>query len=241
MIKLKQIIFIMLAVYLITTPFVHAVVLESGIPNTNLTSGKDIQGISIAQYINYIYLFVLGVVGIAVFASLVFWGVVWISSGIADRRGEALGKIKDAFTGLAIALGAYIILNTINPDLLTLKDLSKNPVSTTAIGAAVNSYFWLDIAKSCGDMSGATDTEKSNCQNMQCNSGACMSNDTIKCCSMLKYKNLDSLNPNLKREWYCTGAVPINSERVDDSECAGIRKPFCGLLGSATCFREVKP
>ena len=129
----KKIIFALLLLILITAPYVHAVVLESGIPNTDLTPGKDIQGITIAQYINYIYIFVLGVVGIAVFASLVFWGVVWISSGIADKRGMALGKIKDAFTGLAIALGAYIILNTINPDLLTLKDLGKNPMATTTI------------------------------------------------------------------------------------------------------------
>lgn len=125
----KKILFALLLLFLMTAPFVHAVVLESGIPG-QLPPGTTTPN-SIAQYINYLYLFVLGVVGIAVFASLVFWGVVWISSGIADKRGMALGKIKDAFTGLAIALGAYIILNTINPDLLTLKDLSENRVKIT--------------------------------------------------------------------------------------------------------------
>lgn len=140
----KKIILALLMLILVSTPFVHAVVLESGIPNTDLKPGTDIKDLSIAQYINYLYLFVLGVVGIAVFASLVFWGVVWISSGIADKRSMALGKIKDAFTGLAIAFGAYIILNTINPDLLTLKEPETKEV--TILSSTMPSKLCKDLA-----------------------------------------------------------------------------------------------
>lgn len=127
----KKMAFVLLMLILVSAPFVNAVVLESGIPNTDLTPGRDVSGITISKFISSVYIFVLGVVGIAVFASLVFWGVVWISSGIADKRSMALGKIKDAFTGLAIALGAYIILNTINPDLLTLREPEIKGLATT--------------------------------------------------------------------------------------------------------------
>ena len=140
----KKIILALLLLIIVAAPFTNAVVLESGMPNTDLKPGTDIKGITITQYIKYIYLFVLGVIGIAVFASLVFWGVVWISSGIADKRGMALGKIKDAFTGLAIALGAYIILNTINPDLLTLNE--PKPMGL-GIGFTPSNAMWA-----CGSL-----------------------------------------------------------------------------------------
>src|SRR3989344_501382 len=141
----KKIILALLLLIIVAAPFTNAVVLESGLPNTDLKPGTDISSLTMAQYINYIYIFVLGVIGIAVFASLVFWGVVWISSGIADKRGMALGKIKDAFTGLAIALGAYIILNTINPDLLTLKDIGiKKITATSTTSVTKGGYFWGD-------------------------------------------------------------------------------------------------
>ena len=142
----KKIILALLLLIIVAAPFTNAVVLESGLPNTDLKPGTDISSLTMAQYINYIYIFVLGVIGIAVFASLVFWGVVWISSGIADKRGMALGKIKDAFTGLAIALGAYIILNTINPDLLKLSDLTLRPVTIATKKNLIGyTYAWKCI------------------------------------------------------------------------------------------------
>ena len=186
----KKIILALLLLIIVAAPFTNAVVLESGIPNTDLTPGKGIQDITIAQYINYIYLFVLGVIGIAVFASLVFWGVVWISSGIADKRGMALGKIKDAFTGLAIALGAYIILNTINPDLLTLKDIGiKAATSTTSV--TKGGYFWGDV---CSGILGVEPVlNRSVCvnANVSCNAGGpaiCTKITRLSCCYVRPYK-----------------------------------------------------
>src|SRR3989304_3951601 len=95
-------------------------VLEVGIPGvTGAAPGDPAPGI--VKYISFLYTFVLGFVGIAGFASLVFWGAVWAGSGIIDKKRQALDGIKNSLTGIAIALTAFIILNTINPDLTMIK------------------------------------------------------------------------------------------------------------------------
>lgn len=93
----------------------HAVQFESGIPivGPGGARGADIPDLS--TYISFLYTFVIGIVGIAGFVSLVVWGTVWVASGIVDKKAMALESIKNTFIGIGLALVAYIILNTISP------------------------------------------------------------------------------------------------------------------------------
>ena len=69
-------------------------------------------------YIRYIYLFGLGLVGIAALGALVYGGFNYMLSGTITSKEEAKKWIWGAIAGLALALAAYLILNTINPDLV---------------------------------------------------------------------------------------------------------------------------
>lgn len=107
---------------ILAVPIVYAAdtVLEVGIPGVpGAEPGAHVS--SIVQYISFLYTFVLGFVGIAGFASIVVWGAVWAGSGIIDKKRQALDGIKNALYGIGITLTAFIILNTINPDLTVIK------------------------------------------------------------------------------------------------------------------------
>jgi len=104
----------------------QAVTIEAGIPGSDLTPGYETTTLTPVKYISYIYIFMIGLVGIAGFASLVFYGIVWMYSGISEKKAEAMEGIKNTFIGILLALSAFIILNTINPNLVTLKDPSIN-------------------------------------------------------------------------------------------------------------------
>ena len=113
---------LILLILIFAVPIAHAAetVLEVGIPGVaGAEPGKTVPGM--ITYIRFLYTFVLGFVGIAGFASLVFWGAVWTGSGIIDKKRQAIDGIKNSLTGIAIALTAFIILNTINSDLTIIK------------------------------------------------------------------------------------------------------------------------
>ena len=74
--------------------------------------------VTLIEYIRYIYLFGLGLVGIAALGGLVYGGFVYMLSGTVTSKDEAKKWIWGAISGLILALAAYLILNTINPDLV---------------------------------------------------------------------------------------------------------------------------
>jgi hypothetical protein len=83
-----------------------------------------IEGINISSfetYLSYIYQIGLGIVGITALLVIIYSGVLYITSaGNASQMGEAKDRIKSAILGLILALAAYLILYTINPDLVKL-------------------------------------------------------------------------------------------------------------------------
>lgn len=118
--KPKHLNIILLTLVILAPIFVFASdnVLEAGIPG-QVAPGDPLPGLT--DYMRYIYWFLLGTVGIAAFVSLVWYGVLWIYSGIVEQKSEALEGIKNTFLGLVFAFSAYIILYTINPDLVSLR------------------------------------------------------------------------------------------------------------------------
>lgn len=77
----------------------------------------------IAQYIARIYQFSLMVVGLLALAGLTLGAVKYVlSAGNIVNQEDARDQMKAAVIGLLILLGAYLILNTINPDLITLEN-----------------------------------------------------------------------------------------------------------------------
>lgn len=95
----------------------HAQQLEVGI-------GAADEVDSLIEYIVLVYQFVVAIVGIFAVVVIMFAGIKWAAAaGNQSMIGDAKERIKEAFAGLAIALGSYIILLLINPYLVSFQDL----------------------------------------------------------------------------------------------------------------------
>jgi len=80
---------------------------------------------SIPDLITYIYNLAFWIVGLALFFAFFSAGIKWILAGPnITSVGKAKTQMTNAVIGFIILLASWLILNTINPELV--KDSSKN-------------------------------------------------------------------------------------------------------------------
>lgn len=88
-----------------------------------------ITGKTIGEYIQAIYNYAIGIVGILAAVVLMFGGVIWLTAGGSPERvKEAKAWIGASISGLILVLCSYMILNTINPDLVSFKEIAPEIV-----------------------------------------------------------------------------------------------------------------
>jgi len=73
------------------------------------------------DFVKYIFNFAIGISGILAFGVLIFAGIQYLTSaGNPGKMTDAMDRIKSAFLGLVILLCSWIILTTINPQLVEI-------------------------------------------------------------------------------------------------------------------------
>ncbi|MDP2856321.1 MAG: hypothetical protein Q8N90_04420 [bacterium] len=83
--------------------------------------GTFTQACGPAEYLTKIYTISVGVAVALAVVMIVYAGIIYTTSGDnASKQKEAKTQITQAIFGLAILLASYLILNTINPDLVNL-------------------------------------------------------------------------------------------------------------------------
>src|SRR3989344_2843773 len=91
-----------------------------------------------AGYIARIYQFSLMIAGLVAFGSIIFGAIQYIlSAGSIVNQGEAKDRITQAIVGLVLLFGAYLILYTINPDLVKLRNPSREIISIEKQGGGI--------------------------------------------------------------------------------------------------------
>jgi|GEM_PF-3779137 len=74
----------------------------------------------LGQYIQTVYRFSLGIGGLFAMLFTVYGGILYtVSAGNPSKQSEAKDIITNAVWGLVLLLGAFLILNTINPKLIS--------------------------------------------------------------------------------------------------------------------------
>jgi len=74
------------------------------------------------NYINYAFRFAITIAGLIVFGSFVYGGIRYVTSGASPSgQNDARAQIFSSLLGLLILLTSYIILTTINPQLIELR------------------------------------------------------------------------------------------------------------------------
>ncbi len=85
--------------------------------------------IPITYYIKYIFNFTIITIGFIAFAALILFGINLLTSGgDPEKRNKAKKQIRSIILGILILLFSYLILTTINPQLVIF-DLAITPVS----------------------------------------------------------------------------------------------------------------
>ena len=96
-----------------------------------LAGGQTVAEISIGgkskfkdmgDYVATVYNYVLGIASIMAVVIIIIAGIQWIvSAGNSETISSAKKRISGALIGLVLAYGSYLILNTINPNLVKLR------------------------------------------------------------------------------------------------------------------------
>ncbi len=101
--------------YRITTPFPG---IEQGAATT------------IAQYLGNLFTFSLTIIGAVAIGAIVWWSIVWISSrGNPTEISRAKSGIWQAVLGIIFLFASYVILNTINPELVNIGGTENRLIS----------------------------------------------------------------------------------------------------------------
>ncbi len=89
----------------------------------------------LANYIDVIYQFLVSIIGLIAAIMMIVGGFQYLTSaGDNAKIGAAKKRITNALIGLALTFSSYLLLNTVNPELLRFKpigtQIAKNSVET---------------------------------------------------------------------------------------------------------------
>jgi hypothetical protein len=130
MIKMKKI-FILLILGMLVLPTIQVMAQDSDTytllaPLPGLTEIS--QDKALEKYVPYVFNLAIGIAAITAVVMIVFGGFQYMTSDAIGGKSEGKDRIKNAIFGLVLVIGAWLILYTINPNLLTL-NLNIAPVS----------------------------------------------------------------------------------------------------------------
>ena len=110
---------------------------------------------SLGLYLQTIFNYIIGLAIALATVMIIYGGVRYSTTDALGGKKEGKAIVQDALWGLALALGSYLILNTINPDLLKFDlDLPKVEKIDSSVGGKVSAAKFS--AGSMGLGTGAT-------------------------------------------------------------------------------------
>lgn len=129
--------------------------LEPGVYNDQFTTIDS--KTSFSDYLNLVFKVGIGIAAGLAVIQIVIGGIQYMASESPFKLGDAKSKIQGAILGLILALGIYIFLYTINPDLVSLNlNVVKTAPSMTGgaqsvvsgpVGSAQNQEKLADILR----------------------------------------------------------------------------------------------
>ncbi len=108
------------------------------------------QGNVFGKYFNTMIRIFIGLCAVLSFVMIVIGGIEYVTSELMTSKEEGRKRIGNAIFGLLIALGSYVLLNTINPQLLDVSLSGINDASITNSGGFTNSPVSLNFTPPTG-------------------------------------------------------------------------------------------
>lgn len=100
----------------------------------------------LGSYLNLMIKIFIGICAVLSVVMIIVGGMEYMTSELAHTKEAGKERITHALLGLVIALGAYALLNTINPDLLK-SDIKPDNVTVTppAVSSGVDGNVTIDL------------------------------------------------------------------------------------------------
>lgn len=86
---------------------------------------------TLTEYLPGMFKLLIGLAAVAAVLMIVWGGITYMTTDAIFQKEEGRKRIKNAVFGLVCVIGAWLILNTINPNLLNI-NLNITPAITTA-------------------------------------------------------------------------------------------------------------
>lgn len=103
--------------------------LETALPTIQGPDGVLQPEKGLPEYINYLFIFGLGLIAILALAQMMVGGITYIlAAGNVTKVEDAKNTIQQALLGLGLLLVSYLLLKTINPDLVNLRAPNLAPL-----------------------------------------------------------------------------------------------------------------
>jgi len=123
--------------------------------NTQLTGCS-----SLTIMVKYFYEWGISLGGLAAFVSLVIAGFLYLTSaGNPAKMQEAKNRVFGAFGGLALLLGSWLLLNTINPQLTTLQTIPFE-LATSTVSTSISCQTDDECEAKCASTTGPVECSK---------------------------------------------------------------------------------
>jgi hypothetical protein len=204
---------------------------------------------ALPDYIMAIFNFSLMIIGIVVFGALIYGGFRYLTSaGNPSAMTDAKDQIFSALLGLIILFSAWLILNTINPELVILGQPTKITTSCSASNpcpsqTCVGGKCSYELERPCSNP--ATDCSALVCI-YDCSSGTCSTEGVCGLsttqgwgCSVHTTQGQGPCEADANCDWcsMCSG-TKINSYQKDMCINTGISCTYTCVVGfctAATC------
>jgi hypothetical protein len=157
---------------------------ELSVPIPDVTGGATLTTVTqFPDYLKKIYTFFVWAIAIVAVAYLGFGGYEWIAAaGSAEQIGKAKDTIQGAIMGLLLALGSWVLLNTINSRLVEFDYIRVERIRPSSLAhfcsEAEGSQQWIKV--------GDTNSVKVNAADTWCNSEYYSSLNVNNTCMGLK-------------------------------------------------------
>jgi len=136
--KISKFILVFLFFSLIIIPFiVEAQEFKSQVKIPGFREGK-IGGETLANYIIAFYKWSLRAIGVIAVVMIMVAGFQWMTAaGSVPKITQAKERINNALIGLILVIGAYFLLNFLNPALVNLKSLKIGEIGKTEMKCGI--------------------------------------------------------------------------------------------------------
>ena len=101
------------------------------------STGSMITSINVSDYVRYMFNLLIAVSAVMAIFMIVLGGFEYMTTDAVDGKSEGLKKVQNAVYGLLMVLGSYLILRTINPELVNIPSTLVAPLAPAATTPSV--------------------------------------------------------------------------------------------------------